>query len=415
MRTSNSLRMARILAALCVYSRGTVTETAIVQQVDSEPAEPQEQRVTPLELFLDLVFVLAITQVTGYVSHDPTWTRLVEGLAILAVAWWVWSAYAWLGNTAGSDEGIARVVLMAAAAGMLIASLAVPHAFGSDALIFGIAIFAVRTIHLGAYSLIARSRGDTDLVAVVSGLAQSVLPASILLVIAGTQDGTTQAALWAAALTVDYGGLAVRGTRGWSVQAGHFAERHGLIIIIALGESVVSLGVASTALELTAGVVTAALLGIAVVGAMWWAYFDVVALVAERRLRAAAPHDRVLMARDSYTYLHLPMVAGIVVFAVGVKLTLADPSADLESVGAVALCGGPALYLLALSAFKRRNIGSFNYPRLVATAVLIALAPLATVLPALLSLALVTTVMIALIGYEVARYAAARDRIRHAA
>jgi low temperature requirement protein LtrA len=392
-----------------------VTDTAIAQQIEAEPPEPQEQRVTPLELFLDLVFVLAITQVTGYVAHDPTWTRLFEGLAILAVAWWVWSAYAWLGNTAGSDEGIARVVLLAAAAGMLIASLAVPHAFGSDGLIFGIAILCVRTIHLVAYTLIARSRGDTDLVHVVAVLAQSVLPASILLVIAGTQDGATQAVLWIAALTVDYGGLAVRGVSGWRVQAGHFAERHGLIIIIALGESVVSLGVASTAIELTAGVITAALLGIAVVGAMWWAYFDVVALVAERRLRGAAPHDRVLMARDSYTYLHLPMVAGIVVFAVGVKVTLADPSADLDAVPAVALCCGPALYLLALSTFKRRNIGSFNYPRLVASAILIGLAPLATVLPALLSLAFVTTVMIGLIGYEVARYAAARDRIRHAA
>jgi low temperature requirement protein LtrA len=122
----------------------------------------------------------------------------------------------------------------------------------------------------------------------------------------------------------------------------------------------------------------------------------------------------VLMARDSYTYLHLPMVAGIVVFAVGVKLTLADPSAELDAVPAVALCCGVGLYLLALSAFKRRNIGSFNYPRLVATAVLVGLAPLATVLPALLSLALVAVVVIALIGYEVARYAAARDRIRHA-
>jgi low temperature requirement protein LtrA len=206
----------------------------------------------------------------------------------------------------------------------------------------------------------------------------------------------------------------VRGTRGWTVQAGHFAERHGLIIIIALGESVVSLGVASTGIDLTAGVVTASLLGIAVVGAMWWAYFDVVALVAERRLRGAPPEERVRMARDSYTYMHLPMVAGIVVFAVGVKVTLTHTSGDLDTVPAVALCGGVALYLFTLSAFKRRNIGSWNYPRLVATALLIGLVPLATVLPALLSLALVALLMVALIGYEVARYAAARDRIRHA-
>jgi low temperature requirement protein LtrA len=386
-----------------------------VQQVAEEPAEPQEQRVTPLELFLDLVFVLAITQVTGYVSHDPTWSRLVEGLAILAVAWWVWSAYAWLGNTAGSDEGIARVVLLAAAAGMLVASLSVPHAFGSDGLLFGIAILVVRTTHLVAYSLLARLRGDPDLVQVVLGLAQSILPASILLVIAGTQDGAAQALLWAAALLVDYGGLALRGTRGWTVQPGHFAERHGLIIIIALGESVVSLGVASSGIHLTAGVVAAALFGITVVGAMWWAYFDVVAIVAERRLRAAEPHARVLMARDSYTYMHLPMVAGIIVFAVGVKLTLEDPSAQLEAVPAAALCGGLALYFFTLSAFKRRNIGSFNYPRLVATAILVALTPLATSAAALLSLGLVMLVSIGLIAYEVTRYAEARDRIRHAA
>jgi low temperature requirement protein LtrA len=399
------------------YRRATMTEIQVgpaVEPIADEPVEPQEQRVTPLELFLDLVFVLAITQVTGYVSHDPTWSHLFEGLAILAVAWWVWSSYAWLGNTAGSDEGLARVVLMVAAAGMLVASLAVPHAFGSDGLLFAIAILVVRIAHLVAYGLIARMRGDADLVQVVSGLAQSVLPASILLVIAGTQDGTAQALLWGAALTVDYGGLALRGTRGWTVQAGHFAERHGLIIIIALGESVVSLGVASAGIDVTAGVVTAALLGIAVVAAMWWAYFDVVALVAERRLRAAAPQDRVRMARDSYTYLHLPMVAGIVVFAVGVKQTLADPGAQLGVVPAVALCGGLALYLFALSAFKRRNIGSFNYPRLVATAVLVALTPLATSLAALLSLGLVALVATALIGYEVRRYAEARDRIRHA-
>jgi low temperature requirement protein LtrA len=388
---------------------------ATVEELAEEQPEPQEQRVTPLELFLDLVFVLAITQVTGYVSHDPTWSRLFEGLGILSVAWFVWSAYAWLGNTAGSDEGLIRVVLLGASAGMLVASLAVPHAFGSDGVLFGVAILAVRAAHLGAFALVARERGDVDLGGAVVRLAQSILPASVLLVVAGTLDGTAQALVWAAALAVDYGGLWARGTRGWSVQAGHFAERHGLIIIIALGESMVSLGVASSGIDLTTGVVVSALLGIVVVAAMWWAYFDVVALVAERRLRGATPEARVLMARDSYTYLHLPMVIGIVAFAVGVKLTLGHPSAHLDTVPAVTLCGGLALYLFALSAFKRRNIGSFNYPRLVATAVLVVLAPVSKSLAALLALGLVALVGVGLIAYEVRRYAEARDRIRHAA
>jgi low temperature requirement protein LtrA len=390
--------------------------TEVIQPVvepRSEPAAPQGQRVTPLELLLDLVFVLAITQVTGYVSHDPTWARFVEGLAILALAWWVWSAYAWLGNAAATDEGLARVVLMSAAAGMLVASIAVPHAFGADALLFGLAILAVRVLHLIAYTILARSRGDRELGVAVSHLAQSILPASLLIVAAGIVDGTPRTICWIAALLVDYGGLAIRGTRGWRVEPGHFAERHGLIIIIALGESIVSIGVGTAGIDVTAGVVIAALLGMVVVGALWWAYFDVVAIVAERRLRRAPREERNRIARDSYTYLHLPMVMGIIVFAIGVKETLAHPGSDLDSLRAVALCGGVALYLLALSTFKRRNIGSFNYPRLAATAALIALAPLATTIPALLSLGLVSAIAVCLIAYEVTRYAVARDRIRH--
>src|SRR4051794_5457493 len=123
-----------------------------VSDVPDAPAE-SEQRVTPLELFFDLVFVFAITQVTGFVSSDPTWTRLVEGLAILAVLWWAWTAYAWLGNTAASDEGAIRIVLLSAMAAMLIASLAVPGAFDGDGLIFGLAYFAMRALHIGAYTI----------------------------------------------------------------------------------------------------------------------------------------------------------------------------------------------------------------------------------------------------------------------
>jgi low temperature requirement protein LtrA len=370
-----------------------------------------EQEVTPLELFFDLVFVFAITQVTGFVSADPTWTRLVEGLAILAVLWWAWVSYAWLGNTAASDEGAVRVVLLSAMAAMLICSLAVPHAFGRDGLVFGVAFFMVRVLHLAAYVVV--SRDDPQLRRVVARLATTMLPAASVLVLAGALDGTAQALCWAAALAVDYGGLIARGVEGWHVVASHFAERHGLIIIIALGESIVAVGVGAEGLELDAGIIAGALLGIAVAGALWWAYFDVVAIVAERRLRRAPPDEQVRIARDSYTYLHLPMVAGIVLSAVGVKKTLAHVGDELHDVPAVALCGGVALYLLALSALKRRNIGSFNVPRLVAAAALVALAPVATTVPALLALTLVAVVACTLIAFEFVHYAGARERIRH--
>jgi len=384
--------------------------TGLADRLEDKPVEV-EQEVTALELFFDLVFVFAITQVTGFVSGDPTWTRLVEGMAILAALWWAWEAYVWLGNTAGSDEGAVRVVLLSAMGAMLVASLAVPRAFGDDGVIFGVAFLTVRLLHLGAYAIV--SREDPQLRFVVVRMATTMLPASALLVVAGALDGTAQALLWVAALTLDYGGLIARGTEGWRVVASHFAERHGLVIIIALGESIVALGVGAEGLGLDAGIIAGALLGVAVAAALWWAYFDFVSIVAERRLREAPPDEQVRIARDSYTYLHLPMVAGIVLFALGTKKTLAHVGDELEAVPAVALCGGVALYLVALSALKRRNIGSFNWPRLAAAALLAGLARIATVVPALVALGLVAVVACGLIAYEAVRYADARDRIRH--
>jgi low temperature requirement protein LtrA len=378
---------------------------------DREPSEG-EQRATPLELFFDLMFVFAITQVTGFIAAKPTWTRLVEALAILAVLWWAWVAYAWLGNTAASDEGAMRVVLLTAMGPLLVLSLAVPGAFGGDSVLFGVAYLAVRALHIIGYAVLAR--GDPALRGLVVRLASTMIPAASLLVLAGFLDGVPRALCWVAALGVDYGGLALRGTEGWRVQPAHFAERHGSIVIIALGESIVSLGVGANGIGLGASVILSALLGVVVAAALWWAYFDVVALSGEHRMQRAGPVDQARIARDSYTYLHLPMVTGIVLFALGVKESLIAESRSLSDVAAVSLCGGVALYLLALSAFKRRNYGSFNYPRLTAAALLAALIPVAGAIRAVVALALVAALTVVLIAYETRRYAAARNRIRHA-
>jgi low temperature requirement protein LtrA len=373
--------------------------------------EELEQPVSPLELFFDLVFVFAITQVSAFVSHDAGWTRLFEGVAILAALWFAWESYVWLANTAASDEGAVRVVLLSTMGALLIASLAVPHAFGEDALVFGVAYFAVRAAHIAAY--VAVSRGDPELRVVVVRLATTFLPAATLLLVAGVVDGRARTACWIAALAVDYLGLIVRGVAGWRVNASHLAERHGLIVIIALGESIVAVGVGAAGLELDAGLIVAALLGMAVAGWMWWAYFEFVALAAARRLRTAPPDERVRLARDSFTYLHMPMVTGIILFAVGAKKTLAHIDAHLDLVPAVALCGGAALYLLALSAFKRRNLGSWNGPRLAAASALAVLAPIATAIPAVLALGIVAAIGLTLVGYETVAYAEYRDRVRH--
>ena len=376
-----------------------------------QPAGP-EQRVTPLELFFDLVFVFAFTQVTGFIAAHPSWTRLVEAMAILATLWWAWVAYAWLGNTAASDEGPMRVVLLAAMGPLLVISLAVPGAFDDHGLLFGVAYLAVRALHLAGYAVVAR--GDPALRGVIARLATTSLPASLLLVLAGVLDGPPRAACWVAALAVDYGGLALHGTRGWRVEPAHFAERHGLMVIVALGESIVSLGIGADALPLNARVIAASLVGIAIAAALWWAYFDIVALAGQRRMRDTSADEQTRIARDSYTYLHLPMVAGIILFALGVKKALAVQSGDLALIPAVALFGGVAGYLVALSAFKRRNYGSFNRPRLVAAAALLALLPLAPSVPALVALSAVAVVAVSLVTYETLRYSEARERIRHA-
>jgi low temperature requirement protein LtrA len=370
-----------------------------------------EERVTPLELFFDLVFVFAFTQVTGLISADPTWSGLVRGLVVLGVLWWAWAAYAWLTNTIDPDEGVVRVAMLGAMGAMLIASLAVPDVFDDDAFLFACAYGFVRIAHLVLYAI--AGRGDRDLLEALAKLAVGSALGVSLLFVASALDGRAQVTVWAIALVMDLMGAYIGGGRGWHLSAGHFAERHALIVIIALGESIVAVGVGATN-SLGAGVIAAALLGLAVAFALWWAYFDVVAIVAERRLRETEGNAQLAMARDSYSYLHLPMVAGIILLAVGMKKTLGDVGEPLKLVPAVALCGGVALYLLAHILFRLRNVHSLNRQRLVVTLLLLGLVPAAVELPALATLGVVAALCVGLIAFEAIRYAEARHRVRHA-
>jgi low temperature requirement protein LtrA len=372
-----------------------------------------EERVTPLELFFDLVFVFAITQVTSMLSADPTWAGLGRALLVLGALWWAWTGYAWLTNTVNPDEGAVRLAILGAMAAMLIVALAVPNSFGDDGVLFGVAYFSVRILHLVLYALAAR--GDRDLQGAVLMLSIGSTIGPSLLIVAGFLDGDAQAALWIVALTVDYFGVLFNRGRGWRVSPGHFAERHGLVVIIALGESIVAIGVGARGETLDAGVIAAALLGIAVVAALWWAYFDVVAIVAERKLSEASGAAQASLARDSYSYLHLPMVAGIVLFALALKETLGHVGDELDAVSAFALCGGPALYLLAHDAMRFRTSRTYNSRRLLTVAALLAVMPAALSLPALAALAVVTTICWALVAWEALRYSETRSSIRHAA
>jgi low temperature requirement protein LtrA len=370
----------------------------------------RERGVTRLELFFDLVFVFAITQVTRFISHSPTWDGLLRGLLLVGVIWWAWAAYAWLTNTLDPEEGGVRLAVLSAMAAMLVVSLAMPGAFGPDALVFGIAYLVVRLLHLVLYGI--AGRGDRDLFQAVARIVPAATLAPAMLVVAAFLDGAGQLALWGAALAVDYLGVLIGRMRGWRVSPEHFVERFGLVMILALGESIVAIGVGAAGLPLDAGVIAAALLGIAVAAALWWSYFDWVIYVAQARLSELTGAARAAFARDAYSYLHLPMVAGIVLFAFGLETTLHDAASSLPTVPALGLVGGIALYLLAHVALRLRIEGGLGWGRPVATVVLLGLFPVAREVPALTTLGIVAAVCAALIGYEVLRHREERAWIR---
>jgi low temperature requirement protein LtrA len=369
-----------------------------------------EHRVTALELFFDLVFVFAITQVTGYLADHPTWQGFLEGLLLLTALWWAWAAYAWLTNALDPEEGAVRLAVFASMGAMLVVALAVPNAFGDDALLFAAAYFIVRALHLVLFAIGAR--GDPELMDAVVRLVPTAVLGPSLLVVAAFLDGPIQLAIWVVALLIDYLGGLVGRARGWRVATEHFVERHGLIIIIALGESIVAIGLGAAGLPLDAGLIAAALLGVLVACMVWWSYFDWVTYVAQARLAEASGPARAALARDLYSYLHLPMVAGIVLFALGLKTTMAHLDEPLPAIPALGLCGGLALYLAAHVASRLRIGGGLGHGRPVATIVLVALIPVATVVPALLALTMVAGVLVALIAYEALRYRQPRAWIR---
>jgi low temperature requirement protein LtrA len=381
-----------------------------VSEAEAE-LELTEHQVTPLELFFDLVFVFAITQVTALLSHHPTWGGVLRAMLMLAALWWAWTGYAWLTSTMDVDEGGVRLAMLASMGAMLFAALAVPGAFTHDAVLFGVFYLLVRLLHVVLYAVIGRD--DPDLRGAVLRLAPTVAFGATLILFAAFTHGDTRIAIWLVALTVDYVGPAAFGRgAGWHVAPEHFAERHGLIILIALGESIIAIGVGAS-FELVTRVIVAAGLGIVVISALWWLYFDVAAIIARTQLTQASGLRQAVFARDAYSYLHLPMVAGIVLFAFALKTIMRHPTTDLDAVAAASLCGGAALYLLGHVASLYRMTRRIFRRRTIGAGVLLALIPAAMAMPALLALGLVGTVCSLIVAYEAIRRREHRALLRH--
>ena len=370
------------------------------------------ETVKPLELFFDLVFVLGFTQCTALMAAQPTWAGVGRGMLVLAVIWWAWVCYAWLTNLIEPEEGAVRLAMFGAMVALLVVALCIPEAFGDRALAFAIAYGVVRVGHLVLYLLAARDR--PSLRRWLLGYAASTTAVIGLLVGASFADGAVQAAIWCAVIALDWGVPAVSGVEHWQLVPAHFAERHNLVIILALGETVVALG-AGAEVELTATVVVAAGLGVGLAAAFWWTYFDLVAIVTERRLtQAAEGPERNTLARDSYSYLHFPMVAGIVLTALAFHETLAHVGESLDTVHAFALLGGSALYLLAHVVLRLRNAHTISPTRLGTAIVLLVLIPAAVHVAALTAIITTNVLLWAMIGYETFFvYDERRYRLRH--
>ena len=376
-------------------------------------AVEHEHSVTPRELFFDLVFVFAFTQVATLLSDDPTFAGIGRGVLVVAALWWPWTAYAWLTNTVDPEEGFVGAALLVALIAMFLAALAVPGVFGDNGLLFGAAFLVVVAMHLALYAL--AGRGHRDLFVAVLRLAPWTLLGAVLILVAGFgfADGA-RIWLWVAALACTYVGAGLSGSTGWRVYPSHLAERYGLVLIIALGEAFVAIGIGATGVGIGLGEVVAAILGLLIATSFWLAYFDFFSIRGERMLAELRGPDRIALARDVYAYAHLPMIVGIVLFAFAMKTIVAHVGEELDFAVAFALCGGSALYLLTYSGIRIRieRRVRLSSGRFVAALALLLALPLATVIPALAALAVVTAVWLALHTYELVLWREARAESR---
>ena len=361
-----------------------------------------ERRTTPVELFWDLAFVFAITQVTHFLLFHLTWGGFLRGMILLALIWWAWSAFVWAANAQAEDSATMQLALLASLVLIFLAGIAVPDAFGDEATLFALTYSGVRLIHLALY-VDASRRGNASWEA-IAGFGLATLAALALLVVGSFFDLAGQTVFWTAALALDYAGPAwltrarLRGLQ--QVAVAHFAERYSLFVIICLGESIVAIGLAANGSPVDAGLLAAVGFGLLATIGLWRTYFGKLAVNAEQRLRQA-DGDVVLAAADGYSYLHLLIVAGIVVFAAGVRIAIDDPTAPLPDSVRLCLCGGIALYLLSHAAFRLRMVGEINRSELAAAAATMVVYLVGSSLAAWLSVALLAAILLALSALEV--------------
>jgi low temperature requirement protein LtrA len=368
-------------------------------------SEGEEQKSTTLELFFDLVFVFAITQLSHALLAHLTVAGAAKTLFLLLVVWWAWTYTTWMTNFMDPDSIAVRVVLMATMLASLLMAIAIPAAFGARAPLFALTYAGLQ---IGRNLFVVRaSPAGSGIASTFASILTWSIASGAFYVAGGFAPGGARVALWLVALAIDFAGPATRYwvpwlprvmTDDWDIDSGHFSERFQLFIIIALGESIVIIG--ATASNLQVDIARGSAIAVAFLGsaALWWLYFSYVADIATRRLERS--EDRGRLARDAYTYLHVPIVAGIIVAAVGDEIVIAHPGGTLHAPELVALAAGPMLYLVGHLVFRLRMAGSVSGKRLSAVFAIAVCGALGIALPALLVAALIAAVLVVLITAE---------------
>jgi low temperature requirement protein LtrA len=358
---------------------------------------PQIDEVTPLELFFDLVFVFTITQLTAVLYHAPSWRSLGEVAIMLALIWWMYGGYAWLTNAVPSHTPRRRATLLAGMCGYFLLALSIPNAFHGSGLAFGLAYLAVVGVHLALFMQAA----SAGVVRAVLQLAPFNVLCALLVVAGGAVGGRVQWALWASACLVWLSPI-VRRPGAFTIGAAHFVERHGLVIIVAIGESVVAVGIGAAHLPVDLRLVVVAALGLALSACLWWLYFGGDEERAERALEAFEPMRRSWAALRGFGWWHLPVLLGIVTIAAGERASLGHPFRGTSWADAALLAGGVAAFLLGDVLYRRElGIGQIGV-RAAAGVASLAVLPLG-VASAAAEVAALVTVLGAVIALEAAR------------
>ena len=346
--------------------------------------QQDEVRVSTLELFFDLVFVFTITQLTSVLAHHPDGGGLVRVSLMLIVIWWMYGGYAWLTNVVAPDRALYQLLLLSGMGAFLIISLAVPEAFGGSGVAFGLAYVVVVLIHSGLFT---RSQAGESATAILR-VAPLNLVAAVLIVAAGVIGGTSRWVLWGLAVGVILLPSLRPPDPRFEINPSHFVERHGLVVIVALGESVVAVGIGASEHSLTVGLVAVAILGLGLSACLWWTYFGEEEDERALRAMAAAPRARRgWLALNGFYHWHLLILLGVIALASALEQAIGHSGEPLSLARSLALGGGVAFFFLGDALFRRTlSIGAVRW-RLLAAALALATVPLGPEIAAVAQLA----------------------------